>query len=100
MDDHDEIESLRQEIRHLIAMNTAAYLAITSLVATHPHPDQLQLHLISALEGILGSPRLADWPDDQKLIVRKVIETFLHVRPAGPIDPLADALGGRDPRQH
>ena len=50
----EEIEALRREVRHLIAMNTAAYLAITSLVATHPDPQQLQLHLIASLEGILG----------------------------------------------
>jgi hypothetical protein len=46
----DQIESLRQEVQHLIAMNTASYVAITSLVATHPNPQQLQLHLVSALE--------------------------------------------------
>jgi hypothetical protein len=94
----EEIEALRQEVRHLIAMNTASYVAITSLVATHPDPQQLQLHLVTALEGVLGSDRLARWTDDQKAIVRKVIETFQHVRPAATIDPLASALGERDPR--
>ena len=38
----DDIESLRQEVQHLIAMNTASYVAITSLVATHPDPQQLR----------------------------------------------------------
>ncbi len=94
----EEIEALRQEVRHLIAMHTASYVTLTSLVATHPHPEQLQLHLISALEGVLGSERLARWTDDQKQIVRKVVETFLNVRPAGIIDPLANAMGHRDPR--
>ena len=42
----DEIESLRQEVQHLIAMNTASYVAITSLVATHPDPQQLHLSQI------------------------------------------------------
>ncbi len=96
---NDEIESLRQEVQHLIAMNTAAYLAITSLVATHPDPRQLQLHLVSALEGVLGSPRLARWTDEQKRIVRQVVETFQQVQPAPAIDPLASALGERDPRK-
>lgn len=94
----DEIEALRQEVRHLIAMHTASYIAITSLVATHPHPEQLQLHLVTALEGVLGSERLARWTEDQKQIVRKVVETFQHVQPAPPLDPLATALGDRDPR--
>ena len=94
----EEIEELRREVRHLIAMNTAAYLAITSLIATHPNPDQLQLHLISALEGILGSERLARWDDEQKAIVRRVMETFQQIKPAAHIDPLASALGARDPR--
>src|SRR5437899_7448539 len=94
----EDIEALRREVQHLIAMNTAAYLAITSLVATHPNPQQLQLHLVSALEGVLGSDRLAKWPDDQKAIVRRVVETFQGVQPAGHIDPLAAALGPRDPR--
>jgi hypothetical protein len=46
---------------------------------------------------VLGSERLARWSDDQKAIVRKVVETFQHVQPAAPIDPLA-AMGDRDPR--
>jgi hypothetical protein len=94
----EEIEALRREVRHLIAMHTASYVAITSLVATHPNPTHLHLHLVTALEGVLGSERLAHWTDDQKRIVRQVVETFQNVRPAPPLDPLADALGDRDPR--
>lgn len=94
----DEIEALKTEVQHLIAMHTASYVTLTSLVATHPHPEHFQLHLISALEGVLGSERLAKWTDDQKQIVRRVVETFQNVRPAPPIDPLATALGDRDPR--
>ena len=94
----DEIEALKQEVRHLIAMHTASYVTLTSLVATHPHPEHFQLHLITALEGVLGSARLANWSDEQKQIVRRVVETFQNVRPAPPIDPLASALGDRDPR--
>lgn len=94
----EEIEALRQEVRHLMAMHTATYVTLTSLVATHPQPQQFQLHLVTALEGVLGSERLAHWPDDQKHIVRKVVETFQHVRPAPQLDPLHDALGARDPR--
>lgn len=94
----EDIEALRQEVRHLIAMHTASYIAITSLIATHPQPQQLQLHLVTALEGVLGSERLARWTDDQKQIVRRVLETFQSVQPAPPIDPLASALGDRDPR--
>jgi len=95
----EDIEALRQEVRHLIAMHTASYVVITSLVATHPNPSQLQLHLVTALEGVLGSERLAKWGEDQKQIVRKVVETFQHVQPAAPIDPLASALGEHDPRR-
>lgn len=95
---HDEIGALRQEVEHLIAMNTASYVVITSLVATHPNPQQFQLHLESALEGVLGSDRLARWSDDQKLIVRRAVEAFQQVRPSPPLDPLASALGRRDPR--
>lgn len=94
----EDIEALKREVQHLIAMHTASYVTITSLVATHPHPEQLQLHLISALEGVLGSERLARWTDEQKQIVRRVVETFQNVRPAAPIDPLKSALGDRDPR--
>lgn len=97
--DDDDIEALRQEVRHLIAMHTASYIAITSLVATHPNPEQLQLHLVTALEGVLGSERLARWSDDQKQIVRRVVETFQNVQPAPPLDPLAQAMGDRDPRK-
>jgi hypothetical protein len=95
----EDIEALRQEVRHLIAMHTASYVVITSLVATHPNPSQLQLHLVTALEGVLGSERLAKWGDDQKQIVRKVVETFQNVRPAATIDPLASAMGDHDPRR-
>lgn len=95
---HDEIGALRQEVEHLIAMNTASYLVLTSLVATHPDPQQFQLHLTTALEGVLGSERLARWGDEQKQIVRRAVEAFQQVRPAAPIDPLASALGERDPR--
>jgi len=95
----EDIEALRQEVRHLIAMHTASYVVITSLVATHPNPAQLQLHLVTALEGVLGSERLARWGDDQKAIVRKVVETFQHVQPAATIDPLAAAMGEHDPRR-
>jgi hypothetical protein len=95
---HDEIGALRQEVEHLIAMNTASYVVITSLVATHPQPQQFQLHLQAALEGVLGSARLARWSEDQKLIVRRAVEAFQQVQPAAPIDPLASALGERDPR--
>lgn len=96
----EEIAALRKEVEHLIAMHTASFVTLTSLVATHPHPEQFQLHLITALEGVLGSERLARWTDDQKLIVRRVVETFQNVRPAPPIDPLKSALGDRDPRDH
>lgn len=97
--DDDDVEALRREVRHLMAMHTATYIALTSLVATHPDPQQLQLHLVMALEGVLGSERLAGWPEDQKEIVRRVVETFQRVQPAPPIDPLASALGERDPRR-
>ena len=95
---HDEIGALRQEVEHLIAMNTASYVVITSLVATHPNPHQFQLHLQVALDGVLGSEQLARWSDDQKLIVRRAVEAFQQVQPAARIDPLASALGERDPR--
>jgi hypothetical protein len=94
----EEIEALKQEVRHLMAMHTATYLTLTSLVATHPDPQQFQLHLVSALEGVLGSDRLAHWPDDQKHIVRTVVETFQRVAPSPTLDPLATAMGRRDPR--
>ena len=93
----EEIEALRQEVRYLMAMHTASYVTLTSLVATHPNPQHLQLHLVTALEAVLGSERLARWSDDQKAIVRKVVETFQPVQPAAPIDPLA-TMGDRDPR--
>ena len=95
----EDIEALRQEVRHLIAMHTASYVVLTSLVATHPNPAQLQLHLVTALEGVLGSERLAKWGEDQKQIVRKVVETFQNVQPAATIDPLASAMGAHDPRR-
>ena len=94
----EQIAALRKEVEHLIAMHTASYVTITSLVATHPHPEHFQLHLITALEGVLGSERLAKWTDEQKQIVRRVVETFQNVRPAAPIDPLKEAMGDRDPR--
>ena len=94
----EEIAALRKEVEHLIAMHTASFVTLTSLVATHPHPEQFQMHLISALEGVLGSERLAKWSDEQKLIVRRVVETFQSVKPAPPIDPLKSVLGDRDPR--
>ena len=96
--DDDDLEALHREVRHLMAMHTASYIAITSLVATHPDPQQLQLHLAMALEAVLCSERLAQWTGEQKEIVRRVVETFQHVQPAPPLDPLADALGDRDPR--
>ena len=95
----DEIAALRREVEHLLAMHTASYVTLTSLVATHPHPEQFQLHLITALEGVLGSERLAQWTDEQKQIVRRVVETFQNIRPADRIDPLREALGDRDPRK-
>ena len=95
----EEIEALRKEVQHLMAMHTATYVTLTSLIATHPNPQHLQLHLISALEGVLGSERLANWPDEQKQIVRRVVETFQGVQPSPAIDPLKTALGDRDPRQ-
>jgi hypothetical protein len=95
----EDIDSLRTEVRHLIAMNAASYVAITSLIATHPNPQQFHLHLVAALEGVLSSARVAAWPDDQKEIVRRVVETFQGVKAAAPIDPLADELGARDPRK-
>jgi hypothetical protein len=96
----EDIEALKREVQHLIAMHTASYVTLTSLIATHPHPEHFQLHLITALESVLGSERLAKWTDEQKKIVRRVVETFQDVRPAPPIDPLKAALGDRDPRQH
>ena len=95
----EEIEALRKEVQHLMAMHTATYVTLTSLIATHPNPQHLQLHLISALEGVLGSERLANWPEEQKQIVRRVVETFQGVQPSPAIDPLKAALGDRDPRQ-
>lgn len=94
----DDIEALRREVQHLIAMHTATYVTLTSLVATHPQPQQFQLHLVTALEGVLGSERLANWTPEQKQIVRRVVETFQNVRPAEAMDPLKEALGDRDPR--
>lgn len=100
MDDgNEDIAALRREVQHLIAMHTATYVTLTSLVATHPQPQQFQLHLVTALEGVLGSERLARWTEEQKQIVRRVVETFQHVQPAAPIDPLKSALGERDPRR-
>jgi hypothetical protein len=96
----DEIAALRREVQHLIAMHTASYVTITSLIATHPNPEHFQLHLITALESVLGSERLGKWTEEQKAIVRRVVETFQNVRPASPIDPLKTAMGDRDPRQH
>lgn len=95
----DEIAALRKEVEHLIAMHTASFVTLTSLVATHPRPEQFQLHLITALEGVLGSERLARWSEEQKVIVRRVVETFQSVKPAPVIDPLKEALGERDPRK-
>lgn len=95
----EEIDALRQEVRHLMAMHTAAYVTLTSLVATHPNPQQFQLHLLTALESVLGSKGVSQWPEDQLAIVRKVVETFQNVRPSEPLDPLASALGDRDPRR-
>jgi len=95
----EDIEALRTEVRHLIAMNAASYVAITSLVATHPNPQQFHLHLITALEAVLSSERIANWPDDQKEIVRRAVETFQGVKTAERIDPLLAALGERDPRK-
>lgn len=94
----EDIEALRREVRHLIAMHTASYITLTSLVATHPNPQQLQLHLVAALEGVLGSERLSRWTDDQKEIVRRVVETFQNVQPAPTLDPLGAAMGDNDPR--
>ena len=94
----DDIAALRKEVEHLIAMHTASYVTLTSLVATHPQPAHFQLHLVTALEGVLGSARLAGWTEEQKRIVRRVVETFQNVRPAEAIDPLKEALGDRDPR--
>ena len=34
----DDIAALRKEVEHLIAMHTASYVTLTSLVATHPQP--------------------------------------------------------------
>ena len=96
----EDIEALKREVQHLIAMHTASYVTLTSLIATHPHPEHFQLHLITALESVLGSERLSRWTDEQKQIVRRVVETFQDVRPAPRIDPLKAALGDRDPRQH
>ena len=79
----EEIAALRREVQHLIAMHTASYVTITSLIATHPNPEHFQLHLITALESVLGSERLAKWTEEQKQIVRRVVETFQNVRPAG-----------------
>lgn len=89
----DELESLRAEVRHLFAMNAASYVAITSLVATHPNPQQFHLHLVSALESVLASPRLARWSEEQKTIVRLAVEAFQGVRPADTIDPLSGLNG-------
>ena len=94
----EDIEALRKEVQHLIAMHTASYVTLTSLIATHPNPEHFQLHLITALESVLGSERLAKWTEEQKQIVRRVVETFQGVRPSAPIDPLKSALGDRDPR--
>lgn len=96
----EEIEKLRNEVRHLIAMNAASYVAITSLIATHPNPEQFHLHLVTALESVLGSGGVSQWPADQKEIVRRAVEAFQNVRSSPPIDPLAAGLGGRDPRKH
>jgi hypothetical protein len=96
----EDIEALKREVQHLIAMHTASYVTLTSLIATHPRPEHFQLHLITALESVLGSERLSGWTDEQKQIVRRVVETFQGVRPAPQIDPLKAALGDRDPRQH
>lgn len=95
----EEIEALRTEVRHLIAMNAASYVAITSLIATHPNPQQFQLHLMLALEGVLGSDRVKGWPDDQREIVRRAVEAFQNIKAAPTIDPLAAGLGERDPRR-
>jgi hypothetical protein len=95
----EDIEALRTEVRHLIAMNAASYVAITSLVATHPNPQQFHLHLVTALEAVLSSARVKAWPDDQKEIVRRAVETFQGIQTAAPIDPLAAGMGNRDPRR-
>jgi hypothetical protein len=94
-----DIDSLRQEVRHLIAMNAASYVAITSLIATHPNPQQFHLHLLVALETVLSSGGVSRWPEDQKEIVRRAVEAFQAVDTAAPIDPLAAGLGERDPRR-
>lgn len=68
-------------------------------MATHPNPQQFHLHLVAALEGVLTSDRLAQWPDDQKEIVRRAVEMFQGVKTAETIDPLAAGLGERNPRK-
>ena len=95
----EDIERLRDEVRHLIAMKAASYVAITSLVATHPNPQQFHLHLLVALEAVLASDGVSRWPQDQQDIVRRAVETFQGVKTAAHIDPLAAGLGQRDPRR-
>ena len=70
----------------------------TSRGATLALPQEWLLANRAAPVGV-GSERLERWTDDQKQIVRRVVETFQNVRPAAPIDPLKEALGDRDPRQ-
>jgi hypothetical protein len=96
----EDIENLRTEVRHLIAMNAASYVAITSLIATHPNPQQFHLHLLVALEMVLASERVSQWPQDQREIVRRAVEAFQGVKTAAVIDPLAAGLGERDPRRN
>jgi hypothetical protein len=84
----DRIEALEKSVGVLRGMLVGYQLALTSLVAKHPDPEQLKLHLAGLLEWTANGSLSKLNPADLE-VARSVIDALIAVTPVTvKIDPL------------
>ena len=84
-----ENEDLQAELDTLIATQAGLMAIVGSLMATHPHYEQFQLHLTGLLEVLLTGDASKTFTENQRQQARDFVQTLQHINKApSKIQPL------------
>jgi hypothetical protein len=83
-------EDLQAELDTLVATQAGLMAIVGSLMATHPHYEQFQLHLTGLLEVLLTGDAGKTFTRKQRQQARDFVQTLQNINKAPPkIEPLA-----------
>jgi hypothetical protein len=83
-------EDLQAELDTLVATQAGLMAIVGSLMATHPHYDQFQLHLTGLLEVLLTGDAGKTFTENQRQQARDFVQTLQNINKApSKIEPLS-----------